>query len=80
MNGGCRASIVRADTHARWAKIGRVLHRVLASGLLVAFLAGMLALIDSQVLRAQTWPWLATVYTVLGMLAAVGHCCIGGSP
>jgi S-DNA-T family DNA segregation ATPase FtsK/SpoIIIE len=63
---------IRADAHARWAKIGRVLHRTLAGGLLLAFLAGVLALIDSQVPRADMWPWLADLYTVLGMLAAVG--------
>lgn len=63
---------IRADANARWAKIGRVLHRTVAGGLLVAFLAGILALIDSQVSRAEMWPWLATVYTVLGVLAVVG--------
>ncbi len=62
---------IRADAHARWAKIGRVLHRTVAGGLLVAFLAGVLALIDSQVPRSEMWPWLANVYTVLGVLAVV---------
>jgi S-DNA-T family DNA segregation ATPase FtsK/SpoIIIE len=63
---------IRADAQARWAKIGRVLHRTLAGGLLLAFLAGVLALIDSQVPQADMWPWLADIYTVLGALAAVG--------
>ena len=63
---------LRVDAHARWAKIGRALHRTLAGSLLMAFLAGVLALVDSQVPRAEMWPWLATVYTVLGVLAAVG--------
>ncbi|MBV9060873.1 MAG: hypothetical protein JOZ09_17215 [Pseudonocardiales bacterium] len=62
---------IRADANARWAKIGRVLHRAVASALLVAFLAGVLALIDSQIPRAEMWPWLATVYTVFGVLAVV---------
>ena len=61
---------LRVDAHARWAKIGRALHRTLAGGLLMAFLAGFLALVDSQVPRAEMWPWLASVYTVLGVLAA----------
>jgi S-DNA-T family DNA segregation ATPase FtsK/SpoIIIE len=53
-------------------KIGRVLHRVVAGGLLVAFLAGVLALVDSLVPRAVMWPWLASVYTLLSLLAVVG--------
>ena len=63
---------IRADANTRWAKIGLVLHRAVAGALLVAFLAGLLALIDSQVPRAEMWPWLATVYTVLGVLTVVG--------
>jgi DNA segregation ATPase FtsK/SpoIIIE, S-DNA-T family len=63
---------IQADAHARWAKIGRMLHYAMAGGLLIAFLAGVLALVDSQVPRAEMWPWLASVYTVLGVLAVVG--------
>jgi S-DNA-T family DNA segregation ATPase FtsK/SpoIIIE len=62
---------LRADAHARWAKIGRALHRTVAGGLLIGFLAGVLTLIDAQVPRASMWPWLASVYTVLGVLALV---------
>jgi DNA segregation ATPase FtsK/SpoIIIE, S-DNA-T family len=64
--------MIRADARARWTKIGTAAHRVAAFGLLVAFLAGLLALIDSQVPRAEMWPWLATVYAVLGVAGAVG--------
>ena len=32
---------------------------------------GMLALIDARAARADMWPWLATVYTVLGVAGAV---------
>jgi S-DNA-T family DNA segregation ATPase FtsK/SpoIIIE len=64
--------LVRADARARWAKIGIVAHRITAGGLLVIFLGGVLALIDSQVPRAQMWPWLASVYVVLGGLGVVG--------
>lgn len=63
---------LRTDAHARWTKIGRALHRTVVGGLLLTFLAGVLALIDSQVSRTDMWPWLANVYTVLGVLAAVG--------
>jgi S-DNA-T family DNA segregation ATPase FtsK/SpoIIIE len=63
---------IRADGRARWAKIGLALRRGLGAGLLVTFLAGVLALIDSQMSRADMWPWLAEVYTVLGVLGVVG--------
>jgi S-DNA-T family DNA segregation ATPase FtsK/SpoIIIE len=62
---------IRADSRARWAKLGVALHRGLAGGLLACFLAGLLALIHSQVAPADMWPWLATVYTVLGVTGVV---------
>jgi len=62
---------IRADARARWAKLGLAAHRIAAAGLLVTFLAGVLALIDSQVSRADMWPWLAGVYTVIGLLGVV---------
>jgi S-DNA-T family DNA segregation ATPase FtsK/SpoIIIE len=63
---------IRADSRARWAKVRLALSRGLGAGLLVTFLAGVLALVDSQINRADMWPWLATVYTVLGVLGVVG--------
>jgi S-DNA-T family DNA segregation ATPase FtsK/SpoIIIE len=63
---------IRADSRARWAKVGLALRRGLGAGLLVTFLAGVLALVDSQVTQADMWPWLATVYTVLGVAGVVG--------
>ena len=71
---------IRADAHARWAKIGWALHRALAGGLLVTFFAGVLALVDAQVPRAEMWPWLASVYTVLGALAVVGVWVLKAAP
>jgi hypothetical protein len=62
---------LRSDARARWAKLGLAAHRIAAVGLLVVFLAGVLALIDSQVSRADMWPWLASVYTVLSALGVV---------
>ncbi len=64
--------LIRADARARWAKIGIVADRITAGGLLVIFLGGVLALIDSQVPRAQMWPWLASLYVVLGGLGVAG--------
>jgi DNA segregation ATPase FtsK/SpoIIIE, S-DNA-T family len=62
---------IRADAQARWAKFGIAAHRIAVGVLLVALLAGVLALVDSHVARADMWPWLATVYTVLGVLGIV---------
>jgi len=44
----------------------------LTLGLLIAFLAGLLTLIDAQVPHEEMWPWLASLYTVLGVLAVLG--------
>jgi DNA segregation ATPase FtsK/SpoIIIE, S-DNA-T family len=64
--------LIRADARARWAKIGLATHRITAGVLLIAFLGGLLALIDSLVPREQMWPWLAGVYAVLGVLGVAG--------
>jgi S-DNA-T family DNA segregation ATPase FtsK/SpoIIIE len=71
---------IRADGRARWAKVGLALRRGLAGGLLITFLAGVLALVDSQVKRADMWPWLATVYTVLGVAGVVGLWVLKAAP
>ncbi|MGB8201161.1 MAG: hypothetical protein WCF33_15960, partial [Pseudonocardiaceae bacterium] len=53
------------------AKLGLALHRATVVGLLVAVLAGVLTIINTYVDRAEMWPWLAGLYTVLGVLGAV---------
>ncbi|MCA1695335.1 MAG: hypothetical protein LC749_11715 [Actinobacteria bacterium] len=63
--------LIRADSRARWAKLGIAAHRITTGVLLAAFLGGVLALIDSQVSRTEMWPWLATVYTVLGITGVI---------
>jgi DNA segregation ATPase FtsK/SpoIIIE, S-DNA-T family len=63
--------LIRADAAARWAKLGLALHRITLGGLLVAVLAGVLALISARVPRAEMWSWLAGLYTVLGVLGAL---------
>jgi len=63
--------LIRADAAARWAKLGIALHRTAVGGLLLAVLAGVLAIVNSQVDRADMWPWLAGLYTTLGVLGAV---------
>ncbi|MGB6164407.1 MAG: hypothetical protein WCF33_00715 [Pseudonocardiaceae bacterium] len=62
---------IRADARARWAKLGLVARRGVGAVLVLVALAGILALVDSQVPRAEMWPWLAGVYTVIGVADAV---------
>jgi len=63
--------LIRADAAARWAKLGIALHRGAVGGLLVAVLAGVLAIVNARVPRAEMWPWLAGLYTTLGVLGVV---------
>jgi S-DNA-T family DNA segregation ATPase FtsK/SpoIIIE len=72
--------MIRADGHARWAKLGHAGRVGLAGGLLIAFLAGALTLIDAQVPHEEMWPWLATLYTVLGVVAALGSWLLKAAP
>ncbi len=63
--------LIRADAQARWAKLGLAAHRIALGGLLLAFLAGALAIVNDRVDRADMWSWLAALYTVLGVLGIV---------
>jgi DNA segregation ATPase FtsK/SpoIIIE, S-DNA-T family len=63
--------LIRADAAARWAKLGIALYRVAIAGLLLALLAGVLAIVNVSAARADMWPWLAGLYTVLGVLGAL---------
>jgi DNA segregation ATPase FtsK/SpoIIIE, S-DNA-T family len=63
--------LIRADAAARWAKLGIALHRITVGGLLLAVLTGILAIISARVPRAEMWPWLADIYTTLGVLGAL---------
>jgi S-DNA-T family DNA segregation ATPase FtsK/SpoIIIE len=62
--------LIRADAAARWAKLGIALYRGTVAGLLITLLAGILTVANSWVARADMWPWLAGIYTVLGGLGA----------
>jgi len=63
--------LIRSNARIRWAKIGLAAHRVTTAALLVMFLGGVLALIDAHVARAEMWPWLAEVYSALGITGVV---------
>jgi DNA segregation ATPase FtsK/SpoIIIE, S-DNA-T family len=64
--------LIRSDASARWAKLAATTRGLVTGGLLVAPLAGGLVLLDAHVSRAQMWPWLASVYTLLARLALLG--------
>lgn len=63
--------LLRVESRARWARVGLVVERagkgVAVSGALVL----VLWVIDSMVPREQMWPWLASLYEVLGTLWAL---------
>ncbi|HWR47946.1 MAG TPA: AAA family ATPase [Pseudonocardiaceae bacterium] len=63
--------LIRADAAARWAKLGIAAHRIALGGLLIALLGGILTIVNAYVDRADMWPWLAGLYTVLGVLGAM---------
>jgi S-DNA-T family DNA segregation ATPase FtsK/SpoIIIE len=71
---------IRTDARARWTKLGLALRRSVGAALLLVVLGGVLALVDSQVDRAAMWPWLAGVYTVLGVTGAVGVWALKAAP
>jgi DNA segregation ATPase FtsK/SpoIIIE, S-DNA-T family len=63
--------LIRADAAARWAKLGIAAHRSALAGLLLALVAGVLAIIHAQVPREQMPPWLDALFTVLAVLGAL---------
>jgi S-DNA-T family DNA segregation ATPase FtsK/SpoIIIE len=63
--------LIRADAAARWAKLGIAVHRIALGGLLIAFLGGILTIIHASINQASMPRWLAALYTVLGVLAAL---------
>jgi S-DNA-T family DNA segregation ATPase FtsK/SpoIIIE len=63
--------MLRADSRARWSRLGMVAERTWkAAGLVGALVLG-LWLIDSMMSRAEMWPWLAGLYGVIGVAWSV---------
>ena len=58
--------MIRADSRARWSRLGMVTERIWKGAGLAGALVLALWLIDSMMTRAQMWPWLAGVYGVIG--------------
>ncbi|HEV7830749.1 MAG TPA: hypothetical protein VGP04_18270 [Pseudonocardiaceae bacterium] len=63
--------LIRADAATRWAKLGIAAYRIALGGLLIAFLGGILAITNAYVDRAEMPAWLAGLYTVLSVFAAL---------
>jgi S-DNA-T family DNA segregation ATPase FtsK/SpoIIIE len=63
--------LLRADSRARWARVGMAVERAGTAVGVLAALAGVLCLADSVIPRTEMWSWLATLYTVLATVGTV---------
>jgi S-DNA-T family DNA segregation ATPase FtsK/SpoIIIE len=63
--------MVRADSRARWARLGMVVERLRALVGVAGVLAGVLWLLDSVMSRREMWPWLAGLYSILATVGTV---------
>jgi S-DNA-T family DNA segregation ATPase FtsK/SpoIIIE len=63
--------LMRADSRARWARVGIVIARAGTAVWVLGALAGVLWLADSVMTRNEMWPWLAAVYSLLAVAGAV---------
>lgn len=61
--------LMRADSRARWARVGIVIDRAGTAAWALGAVGGALWLADSVMTRDEMWSWLAAVYSIL---AAVG--------
>jgi S-DNA-T family DNA segregation ATPase FtsK/SpoIIIE len=57
--------MIRADSRARWARLGMGAERTWKAAGLAGALVLALWLIDSMMTRAEMWPWLAGLYSVI---------------
>jgi S-DNA-T family DNA segregation ATPase FtsK/SpoIIIE len=57
--------MIRADSRARWSRLGMVAERTWKGAGLAGALVLGLWLIDSMMTRAEMWPWLAGLYGVI---------------
>jgi DNA segregation ATPase FtsK/SpoIIIE, S-DNA-T family len=63
--------LIRSDAHARWAKLGIALHRIVVTVRVVAPIAVVLWALDTWMARGDMWPWLADVYSGLDAVWSV---------
>ena len=60
--------MIRADSRARWARLGMFVEQVRHGAGLVAAAALILWIVDMTMPRSEMWPWLAGLYEVLAVL------------
>jgi len=63
--------MIRADSRARWARLGMFVERIRAAALTVGVVAAALWLIDSMMSREEMWPWLAALYAILATTGTI---------
>ncbi|WP_156934775.1 hypothetical protein [Pseudonocardia spinosispora] len=63
--------MLRADSHARWARLVMAAERLAAAAGSVAVVAGVLWFLDSVMTRAEMWPWLAGLYSILATTGTI---------
>jgi S-DNA-T family DNA segregation ATPase FtsK/SpoIIIE len=69
--------LIRADSRARWARLAMVAEIAWRAAVAVGVTTAVLWLIDSMMTRAEMWPWLASLYDILG---AVGSAAVTAAP
>lgn len=57
--------MLRADSRARWARLGMAAERIWGAAVGLGVAAAVLWLLDSVMTRDEMWPWLAGIYTML---------------
>ncbi|MCA1675999.1 MAG: hypothetical protein LC799_28770, partial [Actinobacteria bacterium] len=63
--------LLRADSRARWARVGMVVERTGTAAWVLGAIAGMLWLANSVITRDEMWPWFAALYSILDTTRAV---------
>jgi len=63
--------LIRADSRARWARLGMAVERSGAGAGVAGVLAGVLWLLDSVMSREEMWPWLADLYSILATTGTI---------
>lgn len=63
--------LLRADSGARWARVGMVAERAGTAAWVLGAVAGLLWLADSVMTRDEMWPWFAALYSILAAVGAL---------